>query len=77
MTVKLVKVAPGIALSPTEAAKLKGEIQTFLATPGLTRGKVTWNNFRDDQDRKRIVEFIIRASNGNDVDVELLRFDRR
>ncbi|RWN59393.1 hypothetical protein [Mesorhizobium sp.] len=78
MIVTFEKVAPGIALSTADAAKLKKEIATYVeGIPTLAAGaEVRWPDFKDDSKTKRKVVFKLLSIARGNLQVELKTFER-
>jgi hypothetical protein len=77
MQVTFEKVTPGVALSPADANQLRGEIASYAeGTNVVLNTDVTFNDFKDSNKERRIVQFrIIREQDGM-LYVDLRRFDR-
>jgi hypothetical protein len=78
MDVTFEKVTPGVALGAADANKLKREIGTYVEglinVPKNT--DVNFPDFKDSDGRKRLVQFKILRTEGQNVFVELKTFRR-
>ena len=72
MPVNLDKVTPGIALSASEANRLKGQIDAYIQGIGMQTGNYTIPDFKDDRGSKRRIEYRVNSIQGNTIHVEII-----